>query len=407
MGKKSLRGDAMKLFISTLGAFDIKFDDTSLIKPSSKSYRLYKLLKYLITFRNKKLLSDTIIENVWADHESYDPYNMLRAQIYRLRKQIKSVLPKDADENLYMSINFINGYYSLDIGENVIIDIDEFGRLITLGDDNIIGDVDSSVKHYENALEFYKGPYLEEYSDELWIIPVRNYYSSLYTKTLFKLIEILEFQQDYEKIIEICQDAIILEPENEDLHIHLMQAMLKLGRTKDAESHYEYISLLLDNDKATNPLLSLQNINRKIQTDVVKKDNIEIIDIESKIEEEKGEGPLKCNFENFKFFLNTKRRKRNIGEKQDYITIITLKEGLKKYDLEYWSDNLSHVLKKTLRQGDVYTFWNELQVLILLENIHEDEIINIENRIRDNLNLKYKNTIYDIQIKSAPITPEI
>lgn len=397
----------MKLYISTLGTFDIKSENTSLIKTSSKSYRLYRMLKYFITFRNKKILSDTLIENVWPDHESYDPYNMLRAQVYRLRQQIKSIIPKDIDEDKYMSINFTNGYYSLDIGENIIIDIDEFGRLITLGDQNIVGNIDSSIEYYENALKLYKGTYLEKFTDELWLIPVRNYYSSLYTKTLSKLIEILEFQQEYEKIINICQDAIDLEPENEDLHIKLMQAMLKLGHTKDAESHYEYISLLLGKDKIANPLLSLQNINRKIQTDLVKKDNIDIINIKSKIEAEQGEGPLKCNFENFKFLLNTKRRKRNLSEKQDYITIITLKEGLKKYDLEYWSNNLSHVLKKTLRQGDVYTFWNELQVLILLGSIDEDEIINIENRIRDNLNLKYKNTIYEMEIKSTPITPEI
>ena len=86
MGKKFARGDAMKLFISTLGVFDIKLEDASLIKDSSRSYRLYKLLQYFITFKNEKILADTIIENIWPDHESYDPYNMLRAQIYRLRQ---------------------------------------------------------------------------------------------------------------------------------------------------------------------------------------------------------------------------------------------------------------------------------------------------------------------------------
>lgn len=396
----------MKLFITTLGVFDIKIENTSLIKPSSKSYRLYKLLKYFITFRNKKILSDTIIESVWPDHESYDPYNMLRAQIYRLRQAIKKILPPEADENLYMNINFSNGYYSLDIGEKVIIDIDEFGRLISLGDDNIIGDVDSSIEYYERALSLYKGVYLEEYSDELWIVPIRNYYSSLYTKTIFKLIEILEFQQDYEKIIKVCQNAIVYEPENENLHIHLIQAMLKLGRIKDAESHYEYISLLLDKNKIINPSISLQNINRKIQGYLVEKDNVDIINIKLKLEEEKRKGPLKCNFENFKFLLNTKRRKRIVDKEKDYITIITLKESLKKYDLEYWSDNISEVLEKTLRQGDVYTFWNELQVLILLQNVKEDEIRTIENRIRDNFNTKHKDTTYDIQIKSTSIVSE-
>ena len=77
---------------------------------------------------------------------------MLRAQIYRLRRLIKKSLPEGEDEKQYMSINFSNGYYSLDIGEKVIIDIYEFERLAALGDDNIIGDANAAAEYYENAL---------------------------------------------------------------------------------------------------------------------------------------------------------------------------------------------------------------------------------------------------------------
>lgn len=396
----------MKLFIFTLGVFDIKLEDTSLIKDSSRSYRLYKLLQYFITFKNKKILADTIIENIWPDHESYDPYNMLRAQIYRLRQLIKKALPEDEDEKLYMSINFSNGYYFLDVGDNVIIDTDEFVKFISLGDESIIEDPHSSIGYYEKALELFKGQYLEENNYELWLVPMKNYYSSLYMQTLFKLIEILESYEEFEKIIKLYQDAIVHEAQNETLHVGLMEAMLKVGKVKDAQSHYEYISFLLNKNVITNPSLALQEIGRKIQNNLIEKKNTNITNIKMKLEDESDQGPLLCDFNYFKFLFNIQKRKRNIEEEPDYISLITLKEDLTEEELIQWTNNISEVLKTSLRQGDAYTFWNELQILILLQNVQYDGIEIIENRIQQNLNEKLQDTKYYMQIKSTLIMGE-
>ena len=397
----------MKLFISTLGVFDIKLEDTSLIKDSSRSYRLYKLLQYFITFKNEKILADTIIENIWPDHESYDPYNMLRAQIYRLRQLIKKSLPEGEDERLYMTINFSNGYYSLDTGERVIIDTDEFGKWTSLGDDNITEDVDASVEYYEKALNLYKGAYLEENPYELWLVPMRNYYNSLYIKTLFKLLEILHYKEDYRNIIKICQNAIVYKRENENLHIQSIKAMLKLGQIKDAQNHYEYTSFLLDKGIIINPSLALQNIGAKIQNYLTEKSNTSIKNIKTKLEDESEQGALQCDFNYFKFLFNNQKRKRSIEEESDYISIITLKENLKEDELKYWTNIISKVLKTSLRQGDIFTFWNELQILILLQNVQDNGITIIENRIIDNLNKEIKATKYNIQIKSTSIIPKL
>lgn len=394
----------MKLFITTLGIFDIKLGDNSLLKESSRSYRLYKLLQYFITFRNKKILAETIIENIWADHQSYDPQNMLRAQIFRLRQMIKSILPEGEDEKLYMSINFNNGYYSLDIGDRVTIDTEEFENLISLGDNKSIQDINSSVTYYEEALAIYKGIYLEENAYELWLVPIKNYYGSLYTKTLFKLLEILDYKEDYHKIIKICQNAIVFEPQNENIHIHLMESMLKLGQIKDAESHYEYTTFLLNKDTTS----ALRDINRKIQNHLIEKSETNIINIKQNLQDESGQGPLLCDFDYFKFLFNIQKRKRAIGEEPTYITLITLSEDsiIKRGELKCWGKTMTEILKSSLRQGDVYTFWNELQILILLQNVQGDGITTIENRIKDNLNSIAEDIIYDISIKSSSVMLE-
>ena len=398
----------MRLFISTLGVFDIKLEDTSILKESNRSYRLYKLLQYFIAFRNKKILADTIIDNIWQDHESYDPYNMLRAQIFRLRQLIKSFIPEGEDESLYMSINFNNGYYSLDTGERVLIDTEEFEKLIALGDNNSFEDINSSITYYESALNIYKGIYLEENAYELWLVPIKNYYSRLYIKTLFILLEILEDKEQYHKIIEICQNAIIYEPYDENIHIYLMEAMLKLGQVKDAISHYEYITFLLKKEIITNISPALQAMNRKIQNYLSEKGKTNIINIKRKLQEDEDIGPLQCDFDYFKFLFSIQKRKRNIKEEPDFIVLITLKENsiMQQEELKDWDKTISQVLRKSLRQGDVFSFWNESQILILLQNVQGDGLTTIENRIKDNLNISSKDIVYDIKIKSSSIVSE-
>ena len=100
----------MRLYISTLGEFDIKADGQSILKDSSRMYKIYRLFEYFLTFRNKKLLPETIIDNLLSDSESDDPKNMLRTQIFRLRKIINAFIPKNEDAADYLSLNFINGY---------------------------------------------------------------------------------------------------------------------------------------------------------------------------------------------------------------------------------------------------------------------------------------------------------
>ena len=394
----------MKLFIFTLGVFDIELDGSSLIKDASRSYKLFKLFQYFLTFRNTKILPETLIENLWPDHNSYDPQNMLRAQIYRLRQLITSSLPKDLNQKIYATINFTNGYYSLDLGEKVIVDVDEFEKLINLGDSKRIDDINSSITYYENALALYKGTYLDENSYELWLVPIKNYYSGLYTRTLFKLLDILKDQEKYHKIIEVCTKAITYQSQDENIHIYLMEAMLKLGQIKDAISHYDYITFLLNKDKDLNTSSALSEVNRKIQNQLIEKSKTSISNIKLKLEDEEDSGPLFCDFDHFRLLFNMQKRKRDIELEPSFITLITLDENLIEDKLKQWEKIMTDVLKTSLRTGDAFTFWNELQILILLENVQGDGLEIIENRIKNKLKTVSKEE-YKIKIKSSSIVP--
>ncbi len=394
----------MKLHIITLGAFDIEMGDESLSKEITGAYKISKLFQYLLTFKNKKILPETIIDNLWQDSESFDPKNMLRAQIFRLRQSLKKFLPEGADESPYLSVVFKDGYYSLELGQNVIVDVDIFKHLITRGEDTGAADPDRALEFFKEALNIYKGHYLEENPYEIWIVPVRNYYSRLYLKTLYGTIEMLKAKEKHEEIILICEQALMIEPYEEMIHVYLMESMLKLGQIRNALSYYEYISKTLQKEMGGTSSSGMKEIYRKIRNHFEAKGEISVSGIKSKLEDVKHPEPLFCDSDTFEILYNLQKNKRQSENKSDYMGIITLDcPGCSQGDIKNWSETTVTTLKKILRKGDIFTIWNDTQILLILIDVIEGGITLAESRIKKNLPPYFKD---DIVIKFTQINKD-
>ena len=408
--RSKLGDNGMNLYINTLGEFDIKADGQSMLKESSRTYRIYKLFEYFLTFRNKKLLPDTIIDNLLSESDSDDPKNMLRTQIFRLRKIIKLLLPEGVDSDEYINITFTNGYYCLEIGENTTIDIDEFEKLIHKGDAERNTNVNSAIEYYEEAIKVYKGLYLSDNAYEVWLVPTRNYYQRLYLKTLYKLFELLKEKDESERIIALCEKALLNEPYEEDIHINLMEAMLKLGQSKAAMNHYEYAGNLLVKEMDAKPSTRFTDLFIKIQNNSHRNSDIDISSIKMQLQEDAISGAMHCNFEYFKFLFNLQKRKSTRNNEYDYLCIINFNHrGYKNYDTKETnkiSREWAVLLETTLRKGDVFTFWNDSQILIMLHDVKGDGISVIENRIIKNMKNYARVNENDINMIFQPLVSE-
>lgn len=401
----------MKLYINTLGEFDIKADGHSILTQSSRTYKLYKLFEYFLTFRNKKLLPENIIDNLLSESESDDPKNMLRTQIFRLRKIIKSFIPEGTDESDFLIINFTNGYYCLDIGENTLIDVDEFEELIKKGDFEQESSGDAAIEFYERAIKLYKGLYLSDNAYEVWLVPTRNYYQRLFKKTLQKLLDILRKKENNEKIISLCEVALLVEPYEEFIHEYLMESMITLGQTKTALNHYEYACKLIEKEMDAKPSTRFISFINKIQNQSPRKVDVDIdIDsIKNNLDDEIKCGAMQCDPEYFKALYNLQKRKSLRNNENSYLCIINCLNE-KNYFINLSSDyfdNWSTLLGKSLRTGDIYTFWNENQILILLHDVKENGIINIRNRIYTNIQVYTRIHKDEIKIDFQPLFIDI
>jgi DNA-binding SARP family transcriptional activator len=343
-------------------------------------YRIYKLFEYFLTFRNKKLLPETIIDNLLSDSESEDPKNMLRTQIFRLRKIINALIPKGELPEKYMNLNFTNGYYCLEIGENTIVDIDVFENLIQKGDKEREYDIESAIESYQNAISLYKGLYLSDNAYEVWLVPTRNYYQRLFLKTLNKYIDLLKRNEENEKIVNLCEKSLLIEPFEESIHIELIEALLKIGQNKSAMQHYEYALNMLEKELDAKPSAKFINYINIIQNYTSRNNDLDIEAINKSLEEELPEGAMYCSLEYFKFLFNLQKRKSKRNNEYDYLLSIMINSNNNKSINDVFS-----VLKKSLRKGDVFTSWNDNQILVMLHNVKENGTETIKERLTDNL----------------------
>lgn len=377
----------MKLYIKTLGEFDLKLNDESILEASGRSYKMYRLFQYFITFKNKKLLPESIIDNLWQENESYDPKNMLRVQIYRLKQSLTSTFHEDVDFSDYLNICFNNGYYSLHTGESTVVDTDVFEQMIKNANNVKSLDINRAIDLYKSALQIYEGEYLEGSPYELWLVPIRNYFRRLYLKTLFTLIEILEEKERYEEIIILCEKALIIDPHNEAINISLMEGMLKVGNVRNALSHYEYVTSLQSNEEGKMPSIVMKDIYNRIQSQFNVKGKLQIKDINNSLEDESQLGPIFCDFTYFKFLYNLRKRirKHTLLDLDDYVCLITLNKDYSQEEEKKHMKEIELALERSLRKGDLITLWNDKQILVLLLDSNEQGPIIIKERIMSKL----------------------
>lgn len=394
------------LKICTFGDFDIKRDGESILNNANYPYRLIKLFKYLLTFRDKKLTPERIIDDLWSEEYFIDPKKVLRTQISRLRKGIKT---GDGDQ-VFFEIVFSYGYYIFHLNnEEVLLDVDIFEKAIEKGNRLVEENLKEAISEYKEALSMYKGEYLIENDYEEWLIPIRNRYERLYLQTLFRVIELLNKLEDYIQIIETCEEAMHLAPLNENLNIYFIEALINIGEKEYALNHYEYITSKLYREMNNMPSQEMKRLYKRLTTDELIDDSIEITDIDKELKSilEK-EGALLCDSEHFTFLYNIeKRRNERALEKKGFIGTITMKvfqpSNSWNNSLINPMNDLENIMFSLLRRGDVFSIWNANQIVFVLSNIEYQNINLVKERIINKFNLINKNPNIYIEINIKPI----
>lgn len=400
----------MRVEVFTLGDFDIRKSGASLMGQSGRATKKLELLKFFITYRDKKLPPEYIIENLWNDSTSSSPKNALRAQVFRLRKMLDSMgLTDNADGNgAYLDLTFQNGFYILNIGRNCILDIALFEQNVMAADTQRSNNPDQAINKYKEAIGLYRGEYMADIPDSEWVFTIRNRYHRFYVQSLLRLFELLKSRGRFKEIIEHFEQAVCYEPFEEALHLFYMEAMLELNEYKNALSHYNYITGRMYRELSVKPSPALKGIYSKI---VAGDKNGQRADIsalsKSFSQDDETEGALLCDIEYFKTIYNLEERRSIRSKNKEYLGLITIASdstGASKGGLRMAAKALKSVLKDSLRRGDVFTQWNGHQMIIMLTDVQRDALDLIGRRIKKRFNDAVGHDEFWIDISFKPIT---
>lgn len=379
-----------KVLISTLGSFDIKYGESSLLEGTTRSYKIWELFKYFLAFNNKKLVPENIVENLWPEEDYINPRNVLRTQIFRLRKLLdKSILSSPNKE--FFKILFKNGYYIFEVADDCIIDTQLFEEEMHNAEIELQHDPDKACRHFKEAVLLYKGVYLPECLYNQWVLPIRHHYHRLYMDGLIKLLNLLKHEGNYDEIINYCEQAFLIEPLDERLHIYFIEALYTRGNEKEALNHYQYITAKLYKELGIAPSVAMKQLYKKIQYTSGQNSNKQYIGkdfplLTSKLAgHEIVQGAMLCDVDTFQLIYRLEKRRALRKNSKVHLGLITM-EAKRDYSddqnlFQESMEKLKGVLLTYLRKGDLFAVWSQHQILVMLLDIEEKDIRIVTNRV--------------------------
>lgn len=336
------------------GSFSITINDKTINLDDILGKQLLGLFAYMAYNHGKTLSKERLISIFWPESES--PENAMKNAIFRLRNELKT--------NQYLNkIDFIvttsNGY-SLSNNQEFYFDTDVFDNAHNLIQANTTNDE----QEYERLFKIYTEPFLNNSLSD-WAITIRNHYNDTYLKDILNWLEKLVAQQQYAKILTICDKALLIDPFNDEFHYNYLKSLIEIKRYNDAIKYYERISKMFYQELGIPLLNKIQSLLNIIST---KDDNnrTNLDELISKVEEpQKQNGAYYCDYAVFKGLYQLEKRACLRDSTTKYIILIEVNSIDTEYTLLY-TNRLIETVKQVSRKNDVYSQISKTQVALLL-----------------------------------------
>lgn len=392
---------AKALTIYTLGQFLVRRGDEVLSTENKRSYRIWELGKYFLTHRKKSLYSEMILEDLWPDRDYSDSKQALRTQIFRLRSILDD--KETADEQSY--IRFSNGSYCWNGDLPYWLDVEQFELLYQEAVHLAPHNPETAIQKYQEAARLYRGDYLPDTAYAEWAIPPRSYYNRLYLQLILNLTQLLYEAERHDEIIEILENAFLIEFFEEEFHFRYLRALIAVGRSRQAQAHYEYTASILYREMGVEMSDSMRDLYRKIlyQNNAV---NCDLRLVQENLAEGNAKGAFLCTTDVFKHLYNLEARRSERNGQSIYLGMITLTANNNDpVQMKSQMTCLQETLINSLRLGDVVTRWNESQYLILLPEITLENAEMVMRRITFNFKRFSNNEQIQCSTTVKPVRP--
>jgi len=394
------------LKVKMLGEFSISNEASGnmISDRNNRSRKVLTLLEYLITFRTREISQNELIELLWPDDDSDESGNTLKTLLHRTRSALGEVSGGSGKDIIICR----RSTYAWNNAYETVVDAEEFEKHCHLAADQQGRD---KLYHLLEAISLYKGDFLPKTSAELWAVPIVTYYHNMYLNAVHEAIALLNDEARFDAIIEICQQAISIDPFDESLHLSMIQTLMANGMQQRAISHYTKVTELYLDKFGINPSPELTALYK----DIVKASkntemNLNIIRDEL-MESEKDPGAFFCEYEFFKDIYRLQARSvvRSGGVVQIALMTVMDAQGhkLNQKQMALAMGRLRDVIGRSLRNSDIYSRFSVSQFLIMLPSASLEDSEMVMRRVSSNFRREFPHMKVLLHYTSLPMEPRI
>lgn len=394
-----------QLKVNMLGGFSVSYGEKTIDDQLNRSRKIWTLLEYLITFRDREIPQEEIIELLWPEDEADDPANRLKTLLHRTRSTLALLEVPDAKK----LIRCRGGTYAWDESAVCVVDAEEFDALCKEAAEPGLSD-EARIEKSLAAAALYSGDFLPKNALDDWVVPLNTYYRTKYIKLVTSACDLLQEAGRNEEIVELCQKAAVIDPYEEYIHLCLIRALIATNRQQQAIRHYDYVSELFFSKFGITPSAELTAVYK----DVVRTTKSLELDIgivkDGLREQERQEGCFFCEYEFFKSVYQLEARAAARTGASVFICLVTVTDGRgEKPELKVMNKSmeaLKETISNTLRRGDVFTRYSVSQYLVLLPTTSYENGEMVMQRIQRAFHRENPKSRVQIVYSLQPLTPE-
>jgi len=389
---------------SLLGSISLKAGEKTIAESGSRQKKSWLLLAYLICHRGKPVSQKKLIELLWGDDASISkPENSLRITLHRLRSQLDA-LWDGAGHDIIVSAD---GGYCINEALSISCDYERFEALCRFESD----DADALLSARLEALDMYKGDFVEKYSSELWTIALSTHFRNYFISTTVKAAEQLAQAGRYEEAAERCRKALGMEPYHEELVRLLMLSLHAMGDSNAVTAVYENFSKRLFNDFGIHISDELRKFYRDNVISPGKKQLMMDEIMEYLREDSSLPGAFECGYDQFKLTCQVESRAIERNGRATHIALISIMpkadKAMSKKAMDEIAELFFEQLRSNLRRGDIISKCSSTQFVVMLPNANYENSCMVCRRIIAAFFRLYPHIAVDMRYIVQPLSPSI
>ncbi len=390
--------------IHLLGRFEMLYNGRRIDEQVAKSRKGRLLLQYLLVWQTEAVPYSKLYEVLWPDEKSANPENALKTLVSRMRVALSSCCP-----GLGECIVTARGAYRWKSPENCMVDVFEFEKLcLELKNAETLTPENRPL--FEQVLSLYTGDLLPENDQESWVVARSVYLQNLYMNTVYQYLKLLKDREEYEQIIHVCRRALEINAFDEQLHLMLMEALVRTNRNHEALMQYKHATNLHFRYLGVKPPEGIQEFYKQIaQAGRVLDGDLDAIRADLRDYRE-ARGAFVCEYAVFKEIYNLQLRSLERTSTTIFLALLMVssvgQEDMNPLKLDDIMKQLLEVLRGSLRKGDIITHYTASQYALLLPLKSYDNGKLVMERVKSAFYRQHANSSVVLNYRLGLISPE-